>query len=123
MGPPARAAAPRIIVTVSVATRAAEPDIAARKNALYADGIRRAGGDPQLLDATAPGDARREAFAAMAGLLLTGGAAPHPAPHRPRAGGPDGVGAARGRLQGRGRAGAAARRLAGRGRRRRARAI
>lgn len=64
---------PRIVVTVGVTARQAEPDIAARKNDLYADGVRRHGGEPVVLDATASPDERRAAFEAMDGLLLSGG--------------------------------------------------
>jgi len=65
---------PRIVVTVGVVARQAEPGIAARKNSLYADGVRRHGGEPVLLDATASPDERRAAFETMDGLLLSGGA-------------------------------------------------
>ena len=68
-----RTQAPRIVVTTMVAAAQNEPDVAARKNRLYADGLRRHGGVAVLLDATATGPARAAAFAAMDGLLLTGG--------------------------------------------------
>lgn len=71
--------APRIVVTVAVATRQAEPEIAERKNRLYADGLARHGAEPLVLDATAGADARAAAFAAMDGLLLSGGADIDPA--------------------------------------------
>ncbi len=64
---------PRIVLTVMVAAAQAEPDIAARKNLLYADGVRRHGADAILLDATAPAEARAAALAEMDGLVLTGG--------------------------------------------------
>ena len=70
---------PRIVVTLAVAARQAEPDIAARKNELYLDGIRRHGGEPIALDATTDKTTRREAFATMDGLLLSGGADVEPA--------------------------------------------
>lgn len=70
---------PRIVVTLAVAERQAEPDIAARKNRLYLDGIERHGGEPVALDATAGPAARREAFATMGGLLISGGADLDPA--------------------------------------------
>ena len=70
---------PRIVVTLAVAPRQAEPDIAARKNELYLDGIRRHGGEPIALDATTDEATRREAFATMDGLLLSGGADVEPA--------------------------------------------
>lgn len=66
-------AAPRIVLTVMVATAQAEPGIAERKNLLYADGVRRHGADAVLLDAAAPADARVAALAEMDGLVLTGG--------------------------------------------------
>jgi putative glutamine amidotransferase len=70
--------APRIVLTVSEAAAQAEPDIAARKHALYADGVRRHGAIPVMLDATADQMERDAAFAAMDGLLLTGGTDIHP---------------------------------------------
>jgi putative glutamine amidotransferase len=70
--------APRIVVTVMVASAQAEPEIAAWKNDLYAAGVRRHGGLPILLDATATAADRAAAFASMDGLLLTGGADVHP---------------------------------------------
>ena len=70
---------PRILVTVATPARQVEPEIAERKNRLYADGISRAGGSPTLLDASASADERAEAFAAMDGLLLAGGADIDPA--------------------------------------------
>ncbi|HEY7590619.1 MAG TPA: gamma-glutamyl-gamma-aminobutyrate hydrolase family protein, partial [Candidatus Limnocylindrales bacterium] len=54
-------------------------DTARRKNELYADAVRRHGGEPLLLDATASEAERREAFGAMEGLLLSGGADVDPA--------------------------------------------
>lgn len=73
------AQSPRIVITVAVPAAQTEPDIAARKNDLYADGIRRHGGTPVLLDATAAPETREAAFAAMDGLLLSGGADLDPA--------------------------------------------
>jgi len=70
---------PRIVVTVAVAAAQAEPDIAARKNVLYADAVERHGAVPVVLDATASGAEREAAFAAMDGLLLSGGADLDPA--------------------------------------------
>lgn len=61
-------------MTVAVAARQSEPDIAARKNALYADSVTRHGGQPIVLDATSSADERARAFAAMDGLLISGGA-------------------------------------------------
>lgn len=70
--------APRIVVTVAVADRQPEPEIAARRNALYAATITRHGGEPVVLDATTEPAARAEAFATMDGLLMSGGADLHP---------------------------------------------
>lgn len=70
---------PRIVVTVQVAARQAEPAIAERKNRLYADAVARHGGFPRLLDATASEAEREAAFASMDGLLLSGGADIDPA--------------------------------------------
>ncbi len=82
-GYPARVSAdpsaPRIVVTVAVASRQAEPAIAARKNRLYADAVERHGAEPVVLDATSTPEERREAFATMAGLLISGGADIDPA--------------------------------------------
>ncbi len=70
---------PRIVVTVGLPAASREPAIAARKNELYADGIRRFGGAPVLLDTTSTIAERAAAIAAMDGLLLTGGADLDPA--------------------------------------------
>ncbi len=70
---------PRILVTVAVAAHQSEPEIAERKNGLFADGIRRHGGKPIVLDATAPAGERAAAFAAMDGLVISGGADIDPA--------------------------------------------
>lgn len=71
--------APRIVVTVAVPGRQSEPEIAGRKNLLYAEGVARHGAEPLVLDATADADIRAAAFATMDGLLLTGGADIDPA--------------------------------------------
>ena len=65
---------PRIVITLAVARRQKEPEIAARKNELYLDGIRRHGGEPVPLDAETGAAARDEMLASMDGLLLSGGA-------------------------------------------------
>jgi putative glutamine amidotransferase len=70
---------PRILVTVASPSAQADPELAEDKNRLYADAIRRHGGEPIVLDATASGDDRRGAFEAMTGLLLSGGADIDPA--------------------------------------------
>ena len=66
--------APRIVVTVAVAARQSEPDIAARKNALYAAGVTRHGGEAVVIDADTDAPTRAAAFAGMDGLLISGGA-------------------------------------------------
>ncbi len=71
--------APRIVVTLTVPGRQAEPEIAARKNALYVDSVVRHGAAAIALDATSAAAARAAAFASMDGLLLTGGADLDPA--------------------------------------------
>lgn len=71
--------APRIVLTVAVAARQAEPEIAGRKNELYAASLARHGALPVVLDATASRALRAEAFSAMDGLLLSGGADIDPA--------------------------------------------
>lgn len=71
---PTVSARPRIVVTVAVAEQQSEPDVAHRKNELYAAGLARQGASPILLDATTPEADRAAAFAAMDGLLLSGGA-------------------------------------------------
>jgi putative glutamine amidotransferase len=70
---------PRILVTVAVAARQSEPELAARKNELYADAVARHGAEPIVLDATASPGTRAAAFASMDGLLLSGGADLDPA--------------------------------------------
>jgi len=70
---------PRIVVTVAVATAQADPDLAARKNALYAEAVARHGATAIVLDAASTPDARQIAFEAMDGLLLSGGADIDPA--------------------------------------------
>lgn len=71
---PPTSATPRIVVTVAVASRNADPETAARKNALYAASVTRHGAEPVVLDATSTPDERAAAFASMDGLLLSGGA-------------------------------------------------
>ncbi len=73
-----RTATPRIVVTVADAARQKDPAIAARKNELFAASITRHGGEAILLDATSDETTRAEAFVAMDGLLMSGGADLHP---------------------------------------------
>jgi putative glutamine amidotransferase len=72
-------AGPRIVVTVAAPARQREPELAERKNHLYAAGVARHGAVPVLLDATTPPDDRAAALATMDGLLLSGGADIDPA--------------------------------------------
>ncbi len=65
---------PSILVTVAAPSRQPEPDVAERKNILYADAVRRHGGIPVVLDAGSRKAERQAAFRTMQGLLLTGGA-------------------------------------------------
>ena len=69
---------PAIVITVADAGRQAEPELAGRRNALYAAAIERHGGAPVLLDASSDASVRAEAFATMDGLLISGGADLHP---------------------------------------------
>lgn len=69
----------RIVVTVAVAAAQAQPDLALRRNDLYAAAIARQGSQTVVLDATATPEERAAAFAAMDGLLLSGGADLDPA--------------------------------------------
>jgi putative glutamine amidotransferase len=70
---------PRIVLTVAVPAGRKDPDLAERKNRLYAEAIARQGGGPVLLDATSTEADRVAAFATMDGLVLTGGADIDPA--------------------------------------------
>jgi putative glutamine amidotransferase len=70
---------PLVVVTVAVATAQSDPELAERKNLLYAEAVLRQGGEPVVLDATSTDDQRRRAFESMAGLLMSGGADIDPA--------------------------------------------
>jgi putative glutamine amidotransferase len=81
--------APRIVVTVAAI---ADPDaeVARRKNGLYAEAVSRHGGEPIVIDETTGESTRAAAFAAMDGLLLSGGADIAPARYgRPTQGATD----------------------------------
>ena len=67
------------MVTVADPSTASDPDLASRKNALYAAAVASAGGDPIILTATAGEPERAAALASMDGLLLSGGADVDPA--------------------------------------------
>ena len=66
------------MITVAVAARQPEPELAGRRNALYSAAIERHGGEPIVLDATSDAATRDAALAAMDGLLISGGADLHP---------------------------------------------
>jgi putative glutamine amidotransferase len=70
---------PRIVVTVAASATSADPARAEQKNRLYAEALRRHGGEPVLIDTATPPEARAEALEGMAGLLLSGGADVDPA--------------------------------------------
>lgn len=71
--------APRIVVTVAMTADKLNPDISRRKNDLYAASVARQGADPIVLDQRATAQERTAAFAAMDGLLLSGGTDVDPA--------------------------------------------
>ena len=66
-------------MTVADPARQADPAVAAAKNQLYLDALRRHGAAVLALDASATVPDREAAFAAMDGLLLSGGADVDPA--------------------------------------------
>jgi putative glutamine amidotransferase len=70
---------PSILITVAAASHQADPAAALRRIGLYADAVRRAHGEPLVIDATSGAEERESAFATMDGLLLAGGADIHPA--------------------------------------------
>jgi gamma-glutamyl-gamma-aminobutyrate hydrolase PuuD len=70
---------PVIVVTVADPDAQADPELAARKNQLYALAVARHGAAPLLLHAGSSPAERTSALAAMSGLLLSGGADIDPA--------------------------------------------
>ena len=86
-------------MTLAVAAATAEPEISARKNALYVDSVMRHGAVAIPLDATASPSDRAGAFASMDGLLLTGGADLDPAHYGQAVNGATDIDAARDDLE------------------------
>lgn len=82
--------APRIVITVANPARATDPDLASRKNDLYAQAVERHGGEAVVLDERTTDSERATAFGAMDGLILSGGADVDPARYgRPARGATD----------------------------------
>ncbi len=79
---------PRIVVTLANPLGRPNVDVAALKNRRYLEALERAGADPLPLDEHAAPEARAAAFAAMDGLLMSGGADIDPARYGES---PDGV--------------------------------
>jgi putative glutamine amidotransferase len=71
--------APTILITLAVPEMTNDPSTAVRKNTRYHEAILRAGGRPLGIDQRATNSQREAAFAAMHGLLLSGGADIEPA--------------------------------------------
>jgi putative glutamine amidotransferase len=65
---------PRVVVTLAVAERHTQPELARRRNALYLAAVSRHGAEPLPLDSRASQEARELAFSTMDGLLFSGGA-------------------------------------------------
>jgi putative glutamine amidotransferase len=87
---PAPATPPLIVLVVADPARSNDPALTRRKNELYADGVRRHGGEPVLLSTATPEAERDGLIGEMTGLLLTGGADIDPALYRePPAGATD----------------------------------
>ena len=70
---------PKIVLIVADAAVSANPALTQRKIALYADAVRRHGGEPALVTPATPTAERDRLVSAMDGLLLTGGADLDPA--------------------------------------------
>jgi putative glutamine amidotransferase len=71
---PSSRSGPRVVITVAVAARQADPALAAETTRRYTDAVARHGAEPIVVDATANAAERMAAFATMDGLLLSGGA-------------------------------------------------
>lgn len=84
------AKSPLVAVVVADAAATANPDLTLRKSELYADGVRRHGGNPVLVSPATPPGERDRILAEMDGLLLSGGPDIDPALyHQPVAGAVD----------------------------------
>jgi putative glutamine amidotransferase len=78
---------PRIVTTLANPERSADPAVAELKNARYLEALERAGATPVPLDERDSQARRAEAWAAMDGLLLSGGADIDPARYGEPSGG------------------------------------
>lgn len=97
--PPAAGRPPRIVVTLVVAAATTEPELNARKNALYLDSVMRHGAVAIPLDASATASERAGAFASMDGLLVSGGSDIDPARYGQAPAGSEGIDTARDELE------------------------
>jgi putative glutamine amidotransferase len=70
---------PRIVITVSDASLQPDPSLARRRIALYAEAVRRAGGEAIVLHPSVDRAVRGEVLASMDGVLFAGGADIDPA--------------------------------------------
>jgi putative glutamine amidotransferase len=70
---------PRIVTTLADPAASTDPEVADLKNRRYLEALERAGATPVPLDERASPEQRAAAFAAMDGLLLSGGADIDPA--------------------------------------------
>jgi gamma-glutamyl-gamma-aminobutyrate hydrolase PuuD len=91
--------APLILITVADHDEPGDAAPIHLINARYADGVRRAGGIPILMSASANDEQRATAFAAMDGLLLSGGADIDPARYNEPVDGAVGIEPARDALE------------------------
>ena len=82
---------PRIVVTVADPAGQADPALGAARNRLYVEALTRHGAAVLALDSTAPGADRMSAFAAMDGLMLSGGADVDPVRYRAAVAGATGM--------------------------------